>query len=350
MVKTRTARALVKLTETYGPFPQKGKKYKQNWGSEVAHRWAGNEAPEGRNCHNGNIYFHNGTIYSYGPHFPMARHVRSKKTGCKFILFTSRGYSPSTSGHKRDARQAIPEKTLVFTVPNVMADTRQDHLNNLKWFQIEALDSFRKSKKARENKGYLLRSVVETIRDGNRYAETVGLTERIGPPQDGDLASWEEKALEEARIAQAKAEKLRKEREAKAQIVREKRRKEEDARNKRQIDKWEKDLVAWQAGERIELPNYPPLRWDDPRRNLAWVRVSRDKYLQTTMGMSIPLTDVLPILTAIRGGKPGSDPFTEGFKIQEWDGTIFWEERLFTVGCHRISFDEIERAAKVAGL
>ncbi len=349
VTKTRKQSSTLRLTETHGPFPQDGKRYRQTFTTDmVAHRWSGNEFPSGRASR---IYFRGGTIYSYGAHFPIARHVKLRKTGEHAILFTSRGYSSSTSKHKQLVRRAIPAKTTVFVVNDVDADTVTEHRRNLEVFKAQALELFRKSKKARENKAYLLRSVVTTIRDGNRYAEAVGLQDRIGPPQDGDLASWEEKALEEAKIAQAKADRIQKARTKKREELNEIRRKEEAVKHARRIDEYAIKLAAWQSGQSNENPGDHPDRryWGgmDSSQIGDFVRVSRDKYLQTTKGMSVPLKDVLPVLEAIREESPQPG---RTFKIQEFDGEILWEDKVFLVGCHRIQFAEIERAAKAAGL
>ena len=41
---------------------------------EIPHLWAHRTQDEARNCQ-GNLYFTGDTIYSYGSHFPIARHV-----------------------------------------------------------------------------------------------------------------------------------------------------------------------------------------------------------------------------------------------------------------------------------
>ena len=43
---------------------------------EVSHLWANRAQDEARN-RQGNLYFTGDTIYSYGSHFPIARHVRN---------------------------------------------------------------------------------------------------------------------------------------------------------------------------------------------------------------------------------------------------------------------------------
>lgn len=64
--------------------------------SKVAHLWANKVQQSARN--RGNFYFEGDTIYSYGSHFPIAKHVTNDK-GETGILFTERGYSSTTSKH-----------------------------------------------------------------------------------------------------------------------------------------------------------------------------------------------------------------------------------------------------------
>lgn len=64
---------------------------------QVAHIWANQLQTEARTPQN-NFYFKDETIYSYGTHFPIAKHETNKK-GTKVILFTTRSYSNTTGKH-----------------------------------------------------------------------------------------------------------------------------------------------------------------------------------------------------------------------------------------------------------
>lgn len=58
--------------------------------NEVPYLWAHQTQSDARNAQ-GNLYFRGDTIYSYGEHFPIARHVTNSK--CKpAVLFTTRTY------------------------------------------------------------------------------------------------------------------------------------------------------------------------------------------------------------------------------------------------------------------
>lgn len=60
---------------------------------QIPHLWANKIQESARNS-GGNLYFNGANIYSYGSHFCIARHVKPR-----IVLFTTRSYSVTTSGH-----------------------------------------------------------------------------------------------------------------------------------------------------------------------------------------------------------------------------------------------------------
>src|SRR6267378_6539904 len=94
---------------------------------EIPHLWAHKVQESARNAQ-GNLYFGGDTIYSYGSHFPIARHVvdnPTKKNPKSAILFTTRSYSVTTSGHISAVRSAIPKDVPVFHVYNPALSPRE---------------------------------------------------------------------------------------------------------------------------------------------------------------------------------------------------------------------------------
>ncbi len=84
---------------------------------EIPHLWVHRTQDEAGN-RQGNLYFTGNTIYSYGPHFPIARHV-TNEAGERAVLLTTATYSVTTSSHCSAVRSAIPSGIRVFRVPNV---------------------------------------------------------------------------------------------------------------------------------------------------------------------------------------------------------------------------------------
>src|SRR5262249_9116985 len=82
----------------------------------IAHLWAHQTQDSARNkC--GNFYFTGDTIYSYGGHFPIARHVKHK--GKRAVFLTTRTYSVTTSGHKNLVSYALRNNVRCFYVDDV---------------------------------------------------------------------------------------------------------------------------------------------------------------------------------------------------------------------------------------
>ncbi len=94
------------------------KRQKQVFSSgEIPHKWFHRTQDSARNSR-GSLYFENETIFSYGSHFPIARHVANKKKR-RAILFTTQSHSVTTSQHCSAVRSSIPSDALIFHVPNV---------------------------------------------------------------------------------------------------------------------------------------------------------------------------------------------------------------------------------------
>jgi hypothetical protein len=84
---------------------------------ECAHLWANRSRPAAKGSH---FYFEGDTIYSYGPHFPIARLFQHKNGPLSFLM-TTWGYSPTTAKHKSIVRMAASHLT-GHLVPDVLAD------------------------------------------------------------------------------------------------------------------------------------------------------------------------------------------------------------------------------------
>jgi hypothetical protein len=98
------------------PLP-KNTRHKQVFKTEeIPHLWAHKTQESARNSQ-GNLFFEGDTIYSYGHHFPIARHVTNGKESA--ILLTVREFSVATSQHKHAVRLAIPKNIPIFHVANI---------------------------------------------------------------------------------------------------------------------------------------------------------------------------------------------------------------------------------------
>lgn len=298
---------------------------------EVAHRWAGNHYRHGRA---GNVYFDGAVIYSYGRHFPMGAHQKNKK-GEKFILLTYRTYSSSTAQHMGGVRDAVRNRENVFYVHDADARSRHCHRENLNDIGKLAGRMHEKAAKATKHRDMYLADANRLVSEGNRYAAMVGLRERL--PELEKLAEFQRKVTAKQQAADRRIEKQQEERLA------------------AEVKKWEGELAEWMSGRKEWFTRCPDP--EDPRGELAYLRMSGKHTIQTSMGMPLKLKDVLPILDAVRGkvdpkslmprGLNDAAAYTvEGFTI----GKIDMKKKVVQVGCHRVEFAEIERLAKTLKL
>lgn len=102
----------------------------------VAHLWA-NKIQDQASTPSGNLYFNGDTIYSYGSHFPIARHIKDKPvTGAGYdVMFTLRTYSVTTTQHLTIVRQASSHlsKLYVWNFPYHNKDQDAHEKNIIKW-------------------------------------------------------------------------------------------------------------------------------------------------------------------------------------------------------------------------
>lgn len=123
--------------------------------SDLVHRWANRQTTKGKSS---NIFVDGDTIYSYGYHFPMARHLDDNT-----VAFTNQSYSVTTSSHLGAVRGAISHKTIIqcWHIPPHDADWTHHSQNINKWIAL-VKDSFVLWGKARKKEKHI--DAVENVR------------------------------------------------------------------------------------------------------------------------------------------------------------------------------------------
>lgn len=86
---------------------------------QVACRWSLQTTAKGSGSH---FYFEGATIYSYGPHFPVATFI-DRQT----VFVTTKTYSSSTARHVSITRQALFSGPSVFHVPYLSGDRHEEN-------------------------------------------------------------------------------------------------------------------------------------------------------------------------------------------------------------------------------
>jgi len=194
---------------------------------EIPHLWMHQTQESARNP-GGNLFFNDGVIYSYGNHFPIARHVTNGKQGKreqKAILFTTGRYSVTTSRHVNDVRMAIPSGALVFEVPDLgVSYGRQiNHEENVKAYAQLVEQKVLKASRARSSYSieYELREASEQREQCMQYCKFFGLrVPKLAtvPAMDAEQLAQIRKQEKERIAKQAAEEKKHREKAYKAQI------------------------------------------------------------------------------------------------------------------------------------
>ena len=160
---------------------------------EVTHLWAHQAQPEARNAKR-SVFFEGDTIYSYGDHFPMARHCKG------IILFTSEAYSATTENHKSKTRRAISHLSVIKT-PFVSSCPKKAAKEWLRWNQDRFVELAGKAKRARTYTEFHLREMKDIESQVEFYNKTFGTKLKLV-----DAEKWSEVKLKESK----KSERLRK--------------------------------------------------------------------------------------------------------------------------------------------
>jgi hypothetical protein len=281
----------------------------------VAHAWA---HQTGKNRKGFNVFYEGDTIYSYGYHFPIARHA-----GDRVVLFTSRDYSVSTSKHKTQVRRAVSHRK-VLEVDNVVARTEGEHVVNWQTMLVDARSYLHRSQRARKawNIEFYAEQATTLLASMNEYAQHFGLNlPTVSVDTIGEAIAELDARRAAAREA-AEAERIRRERERKVQ---------------------DRDrLRAWLKGADL----YPP---HTPR---PYVRVKGD-VVETTWGAVVPLSDAKALFELASKVRSNGIPFENNarmFKVGHYVLDRIDPTGGLKVGCHSIPYRFAQLAACMAGL
>jgi hypothetical protein len=128
--------------------------------SDVAHAWA-HQIGTSAYTSNRNMFFEGDTVYSYGRHFPIAKHV-----GRGTVLFTEDAYSNTTAKHKHEVLLACSHMNRIY-VPEVgLSHARCFE----KWLdQIDYIKNYELSR-ARKPEIYI-NKIQKVVQRAQKYAE-----------------------------------------------------------------------------------------------------------------------------------------------------------------------------------
>jgi hypothetical protein len=291
---------------------------------EIPHLWAHRTQDDARNKQ-GNLYFTGDTIYSYGSHFPIARHV-TNDAGERAVLLTTATYSVTTAGHCSAVRSSIPSGFPVFHVPNVCPGrysgrdlTADDHAGNLADYTERIEKHVITSARARSSytKEWNHEHAVSLRNEAITYCAFFSLP----VPNIPEVPELDSDALTAIRKREAKraAEKAEQTKRQRAEAL---------ARQQELITKWRAGLYSGC------LYDIPPM-----------LRIVGDE-VQTSRGARFPVSHAKRALAFVRKIRESGQAYVRnGHTIHlgpyaidriEPDGTV-------KAGCHVVSWEEIER-------
>ena len=279
----------------------------------VAHLWAHKSQDFARNpCHN--FYFHGDTIYSYGSHFPVARHVENKRG--RAVLFTTRSYSSTTAGHKCMVEGACRHLT-VFHVADVNGTEPRKQFAE---YRAQYMGLVGKYAKARQRKPEHLAALRDLVEEANRYAAFFGLRARLTLPDDLTGMIAECQAIEKRDRERKQREERKREREA-----------------QERLQKWVDGAL-----------DYCPSGYGQPIR----LRIAGDE-LQTSRGARVPLAHAVKAFRVLKRLHDKGQAYQRNghtihlghFALDSLD-----TEGTVTAGCHTVAWEEIARVATLAGV
>lgn len=309
--------------------------------SRLPHLWMyPREERDSARSSNGNFYFEGDTIYSYGSHFPIARHVTNER-GEQAVFFTSNSYGCTTAQHKSEVMRAIPAGHAVFVVPSVHSyateeralrpeHIEENYLHYAQQLKERALEIAKKGRQMKNRVWDLNRLRSHLLPEANAFADFVDRPRFADPTLAPDFADMlkriEDYAEHEAEILAAQ------------EIVRAKKEAERERVAKLE---YAEQISLWREGR--DVGYLPQLSTD-------MLRV-KGMTVQTSRGVVVPLDEAQKMLSYIkrvwasglgyqRAG--GFDAVMVGaFVLHSIDA----ETGFTTIGCHRFTKEEIELVA-----
>ena len=264
---------------------------------QVAHLFANQLQSEARNANN-NLYFYNESIYSYGNHFCIAKFLTDNT-----LLFTERSYSNTTSNHISIVRSATSHKNKIYC-----AYPQGSHEQNFNYWLNEAESVTRKLTNAKKPEIYL--NQLNIIKDKATIYATYF---NIGIPQTlNSVLSITDKKEVVDYLAKKEALLLA----------------DKKAKEQQQLKAHKEALKKWRKFDVQRL--YSRDGFDYIRKN--------DENFETSQGVKFPIAVGMRFYNNLKNVNVG-DKFLD-FTVNEIT------KQYITIGCHKITFKEIENAIK----
>lgn len=273
---------------------------------EVAHYWANKVQEEGR-AHS--MFFEDDTIYSYGEHFPIAKHHDN------LILFTNRSYSVSTSKHIGYTRYAIESGTRIIYCYNPAWPADPENLSSA----INEIEyNLKKAIKARQRRFDYISAAESAHYDLLKLIKVFKIKGWKVPKYDFN-------APEAITAMQA-------ERDKKAAAKRKRAAAKQAKQDKLDMVEFLEDVEAWR-NKKVHASGVKHRRFIHQMPDVC--RVNGDK-VESMRSCSVPIKEAKILLRCIKQGIP-----IKGQTIGHYTVISCTDEKL-VIGCHEFMRSEID--------
>lgn len=322
----------------------------------LAHAWAHANPKDGYGrTSSASVYYNNGTIYSYGPHFPIASII--ELDNLKYVVWSKDSYSVTTSKHQSYARSAVSHITNRLYVREGMQHGDYENRTQLKTFLSREFERVQKyaedellkisRKGTRETtKVKILQSIDTEYRYLKEFAKfcerlhkTLPYTPYQSRPDDDKRHDKEFKQLLRKIVTLQIPEDYQTAIAQNQAII-----EAEQKRKQRQFEADKKEFYAktlpeWRNCEQGYLNN----RFD----NYSYLRIREYyvplsegqtpiKIVETSKGITFTIAEAKALITAFKRGK------LLGMRHQNYTITqVNTDVKTIVSGCHTIPFDEV---------
>lgn len=307
---------------------------------EVAHLWA---AQSRTGAKGSNFYFEGRTIYSYGPHFPVA--TIHERNGRRAVLFTDRTYSVTTSKHQGYAANAVRHLPC-FRVPHISPVVGRDHSENFNALAQRVADCATKAMR-RTTEQRVEWDAEEAARAHKALADYVTFfgVRRKMIPMPGFAAAFERAR----RIENPDPASLDKRERAKAARKAAKEVKERKARELQAVHD-----MARRTDWRLfgEFTGYVHNSGRVSDTGPVMLRVNGDA-IETSMGARVPLAAAPMVWQAVSLARRRGREFSRGrglARIGDYPLDRIDADGTLHAGCHTIPYSELASMARALGL
>jgi hypothetical protein len=267
---------------------------------------------EGFKTSSRNIYFENGVLFSYGPHYPMARKL-GVGVGQGFkevVLINSEKSSVTTQKHKSQLWSSVKPSQWVFHVPNINEPRAEENRVHLMNGIVDSIDAVLRGLKYHD-----FNDVTKKIDGFNQYAEAFRL-------KSFKLNQDLRELLIDLSIATTIKNKTKDE----------EREKRQDAERKANRVRWSTEVKLWYTCEnKTNISSaYFGLNYDPIRVNGTIVESPR--------GVSVPLNEAVTFAKALRAGQ-----VKVGMRISEFEVESI-DAEFIQIGCHKLNIKQATEA------